>query len=1381
MRKSSVLLMLLLSFLLSISIFTSPAAAQTSPFRITLEKEGKLLQMPYFSNYPLDIFNSGIEQAVIVQHGASRNPFDYFSYVVNSAHEVNCGQTTIILAPHILYEKDISTYKLDDDPLLAYYSSGWREGDNSLSTGDHPRAITASNFEFYDEMITLLADRNIFPNLKSIVFTGHSAGGQVTNRYAAGTKVPDTVLRETGIEISFVVANPSSYVYFTPERRVAGSLDKFALPTAEELEKAPEYNHYKHGLEGLNEYMAAVGPEEIRKQYQRREVFYLLGDQDRGSNNLERNAGAMIQGSNRYERGQIYYNYILHVFGPGTSYLHKKVIARGIAHSGNAMYNSYQGRKLLFDYDPKPDPIEPIKGSLVIGGGGSMPQKVWDRFMELAGGEDARLVVIPTAKDDAENYDPENYLADWRARNPASVVMLHTRSLETANDTHFVASLKQATGVWFGGGSQSKIANAYMGTLVEKELYGVLERGGVIGGSSAGAAIQSRVMISGGKSAAKVKQGFDFLPGAVIDQHFLARNRQARLKGVLKDRPHLVGFGIDERTAMIVYEGRRFDVIGESCVTAYVAGNEQFPWREEKLEQLETNNNIPGISTDLIAWSSAAQAQMQSQLPAYGNNNEGTRENFPLILITHPRILPAGDSEDAGTRTPVNKNILTASEKNDFERYCTHEEMMEYLVKINAGSQEMLLSNFGKSVQGRELVYAVFSRPMVTNPFEAMTSGKPIVILDAGVHGDEGTLRESNLILIRELAEKGSEMNALLDDLVVIMIPCLNPDGTEHDERNNANNYNINRDYIKLDEPETQGYVSNILQKWHPHIQIGGHNGGSFPYNMCYLAPTNAAADPSLSNICDEEIFPLIDKNMEAAGYKSFYYRKGNKERWEAGSPSPKIFRNYGGISNYISIVFESPRGQGREENGIKSGLVAYKSILEYCSDNPEKVMGVVEEARKNTIEMGQKAEGQIPVQMKYIPEDYKVSYEISKKVGNPVESGIPTAITMWTPLPSDGGEILVDYRDVNRFTADSSASGLADGEMHFFALTTTASSSELWLIEDGTTRSLANADFMVPGGDWTKSVINLGNGGSLSEWPDGFWEGKIGFVGVWNRELSKSELDDVPSLDAAGKDSLTIPELISDGMIMLITFDDLTDPLGNELKLFGDAVLSDGTLILDGDGDYAEITGGFGDTIKVGQEMTIVLAVATDVEQEYRAAAPFGMGKPGVKSGEGSSTKRIITKVTDADLLKKPVATKTRPRPYAYILPSDATKAIDLLKMHNITVEVLEQDIPIAIEAYVLKDIERKKVHNHPEAAIVTVEENIVKKVMNFPKGSYVVRTGQVMGRIISHMLEPETPENIIIWNTLDNLLPEPGPNSLIPIYKLPKPTALPIVVLED
>jgi len=752
------------------------------------------------------------------------------------------------------------------------------------------------------------------------------------------------------------------------------------------------------------------------------------------------------------------------------------------------------------------------------------------------------------------------------------------------------------------------------------------------------------------------------------------------------------------------------------------------------------------------------------------------KARITLLLIG---LLICG-SESTGIRTLSAQEILTACEKSDFERYCTHEEMMEYLEKINAGSKEMLLSTFGKSVKGRELVYATFSRPMVTNSFEAMTSGKPIVILDAGVHGDERVLRESNLILIRELAEQGSEMNALLDDLVVILVPCLNPDGTEQDQRRNANDHDINRDYIKLDEPEAQGYVSNMLQKWHPHIQIGGHNASYRPYNMLYLAPTNAAADPALAKICDEEIFPLIGKNLEAAGYKSFYYSKGNEERWEAGSPSPNIFRNYGGICNYISIVLESPRGQSLED-GIKSGIISYKTILEYCAEIPEKIMRVVDKARKRTIELGQKALGDIPVQMKYIPEDYKVSYLLGKEAGIPVENGIPTSITVWVPLPDDDEEIRVDYWQVDNFDDDSSDPEFADGKMHFVALTITAGGSELWSIENGTASSLGRDSDMVSGGDWTEAVINVGDGGAAAEWADGFWEGEIGFVGVWNRVLSPSELGDVPLLDVTTKNKPTNTEPVRSDMLVQMTFEELTDPLGNELELFGDAEISNGTLILGGEGDYGEITGDFGETIGIGQEMTIVLSIATDVEQDYRKAAPFGMGHPDVDPDEEPSIGRIITKITDADLLKKPVATKTRPRPYAYILPSEAKKAIDLLRMHNITVEILQKDAFLAIEGYVLENIEREEEHNHPEATFVTVADETVNKVMTFPKGTYVVRTGQVMGRMISHMLEPETPENIIIWNTMDDLLPQPGHNSLVPIYKLSKPTALPIVFLED
>jgi cyanophycinase len=212
--------------------------------------------------------------------------------------------------------------------------------------------------------------------------------------------------------------------------------------------------------------------------------------------------------------------------------------------------------------------IQPIKGSLVIVGGGGTPDTVWQRFMQLAGGDTARIVQVQTAAANADETDTTSVLRAWWARKPRSVTIFHTTNKERANDPAYVKPLREATGVWFVGGVQSRITDAYLGTLVEKELNALLQRGGVIGGTSAGAAIMTKVMITGGNPEATLGTGFGFLPGAIADQHFIRRNRQPRLVGALRKNPGLIGFGIDEQTALIVHSGNRLEVLGESLVLA---------------------------------------------------------------------------------------------------------------------------------------------------------------------------------------------------------------------------------------------------------------------------------------------------------------------------------------------------------------------------------------------------------------------------------------------------------------------------------------------------------------------------------------------------------------------------------------------------------------------------------------------------------------------------------------------------------------------------------------------------------------------------------------------------------------------------------------------
>jgi hypothetical protein len=529
------------------------------------------------------------------------------------------------------------------------------------------------------------------------------------------------------------------------------------------------------------------------------------------------------------------------------------------------------------------------------------------------------------------------------------------------------------------------------------------------------------------------------------------------------------------------------------------------------------------------------------------------------------------------------QTLRTAAEDTAFQRHTTYDEMMSYLVRVRATSTDMYLSQYGESRQGRKLPFAVFSRPAVTQPWEATALGRPIVLLNANVHGGERTLRESLLILVRELATRGTPENALLDEMVVLVAPQINPDGFHTGQRGSRGNewgIDLNRDYVKLEHPEIAHYVRNVINTWHPHVVVDGHNGCAAPYNICYQGPSHASPDQRITQLADSEIFTNIDTNMKANGFKSWYYQGGNERRWTTGGFEARIGRNYGGFINSIGILFESPGGQtsgnvtpgGQNlETGTKAGLVAFKSVLNYVRQNRDKVLATVSRARMETIAMGERAEGEVVVQMRYGPEDRRVTYDIAQ--------------------------------------------------------------------------------------------------------------------------------------------------------------------------------------------------------------------------------------------GQGEQ-RRFVT-ITSDSLMKKPIPTRTRPRPYAYILPRDAVDAVAMLRRHNITVEMLADTARLDVAAYTVADVSHAPVYNHAATTRITVGE-VVNTQRAFPRGTYVVRTGQVLGRLVAHMLEPETEDNVIYWNTMDAWIPRPRPATvaqasprgggagdpdddppggqrggqqgppLVPIFKLLTPRPLPTRIVE-
>lgn len=220
-----------------------------------------------------------------------------------------------------------------------------------------------------------------------------------------------------------------------------------------------------------------------------------------------------------------------------------------------------------------PPEFGPAHGTLMIIGGGLRSEDLLKQFIALAGGPDAAIVFIPTA---GEVDEPGLYWEDMRdlqAAGARRVTMLHTRDRKVADSDAFVAPLRQASGVFIGGGRHWRLADAYLNTKTHTELRALLDRGGVIAGTSAGATIQCEFMVRGDTKGNEIMigdhtQGLGFIRGVTIDQHVLRRNRQFDMIPVIEQHPELLGIGIDEDTAIVVRRDR-FEVFGSSYVLIY--------------------------------------------------------------------------------------------------------------------------------------------------------------------------------------------------------------------------------------------------------------------------------------------------------------------------------------------------------------------------------------------------------------------------------------------------------------------------------------------------------------------------------------------------------------------------------------------------------------------------------------------------------------------------------------------------------------------------------------------------------------------------------------------------------------------------------------------
>ncbi len=355
---------------------------------------------------------------------------------------------------------------------------------------------------------------------------------------------------------------------------------------------------------------------------------------------------------------------------------------------------------------------------------------------------------------------------------------------------------------------------------------------------------------------------------------------------------------------------------------------------------------------------------------------------------------------------------LTWQQQENFRSGPTpFEPLMDFWYDLDEMSELVTMRPLTKTLLDREFNLVTIADPMIETPEDALRSGKTIVLLAPSVHGGEVSPKESVQLVAKQLVGDDGDLREVLEDVIVLAVPLINPDGGEVRRRTNESGYDMNRDYLKLESQEIHALVTQVLNEWSPDIHVDGHHGGSDPYVITYQGTLNPAADAELRAYPYDNIFPLIQEAVREEDYAAFDYsgvRTGSEGRgWGSTSVEPRKHHVYTGLTNSIGILLETPSNRNRvmsdgtiqpipdEEryyHQVRGGVLATSAILEAAADQREAIRAVTTGARLRAIEAGMT--GGDPIVLDY-------------------EQTVRGIEPVWMPVENEEGERTYELQDV--------------------------------------------------------------------------------------------------------------------------------------------------------------------------------------------------------------------------------------------------------------------------------------------------------------------------------------------------------------------------------